>query len=701
MPTSALRILAVLSIMLMQQAPADEETLIQKISDVLSLDPEIAAKGIPVQLEGQILWKNASDDSFFLHSDSHGIYVNCEGIPLPEVHLVGDRVKINGVSHEGNYSTAVIPEKIETLSADPLPRARPFEVSEIWSPKNDCDWVQFTARVTAITLKEREKRANLIILSTNFKGQRLRVEIAWSAPTEKRLRDLLFLPVKFTAIAGTQYNKNRQIVGRVMYVTTFSRTTQAEEELPPSDISTKAIHELSRSNANLDELCRIHGVVIHFDERYLYLRGEDSCIRASIREIDGISIGDRVELDGFVQPERIGPSFLARDVRIIESLPSPDPVRVEPHEILPKQWFRALYSRFHNELIELDAQIVETNTLVSNTGKLNGHYVLCRQGNHLFDLDLSATQTIPNDWKPGAVLRIKGICLLEHTDDINMQLYADQFHILARSVSDIELLKPAPWWTKGKLYALAAITLALGGAFSLWVLSLKRIVAGQLETIGFQVEKESVLNERQRIARDLHDTLEQGLSALKMQLKLIHRKLKNKLPDELYTVEAAEKMLAACSRESRGAIEDMRGGPWETMNLSDAIRNVIGPRVESAGVQFQLNCPKKVERLSPFAEQQIIRLISEAVANALKHAAPSLLKIELNSLNEMLEFKISDDGCGFDIEAAKQSGRFGILGMYERANRLNTTLSIKSVVGNGTRIHFSVPTSDFQRARIK
>jgi|GEM_PF-6584103 len=695
MPTSLLRILAILIIMLMQQATADEETLLREIPDVLSLDPFEAAKGLPAQLEGQILWKNTTDGSFFLHHNQQGIYINCYQLDIPGERVIGDRVQVSGITFEGEYSNSVVPSEIKNLGTAPLPASRLFQVTEIWSTQNDCDWVHFTGRITSISIRERGIREKLILLGVNFEDHPLRVELPWSTLNEEKLRELQFLPVEFTAISGTKYNKNRQIVGRVMHATSFSAVAPLHTQPTPQHLKTKHTHELSRVYDDFSKRCRTHGVVTHFDENHLYLRGKRSCLKAFTRSIPNISIGDHVELDGFVQPEEISPIFLAREVRVTKSLADPKPIKIVSQTILPTHSFRILDSRFHNELIQLDAQVIAVNKLVSATGSTTGHFVLCRYLDHIFEIDLSSTPSIPKSWKTGATLRVTGICILELTDEISERLYADQFRILARSASDIKLLKAAPWWIKEKLYPLIGIALACVVFFILWVISLRRTVARQLETIASQVEKESVLNERQRIARDLHDTLEQGLAALKMQLKLIQRKVTKGLPNELYTVQAAEEMLAACSRESRGAIEDMRGGPWETMNLPDAIEQVLGQRIRNSGLKFQLDSPEGIPRLSPFAEQQIMRLLSEAVANATQHASPETITIRLRNEDDTLTFDVADDGTGFDQEIAKQSGRFGLLGMHERANRLNTTLSIESKLGDGTRIHFAVTINDF------
>lgn len=223
-------------------------------------------------------------------------------------------------------------------------------------------------------------------------------------------------------------------------------------------------------------------------------------------------------------------------------------------------------------------------------------------------------------------------------------------------------------------------------------------MTSQTQTIGQQIVRETMLNERQRIARELHDTLEQGLTALTMQLNRVYRKIKNDPESSLQAVEQAENILRVCRDESRASIQDLRGGLLEEMDLPAAVEKTIISRLDDTTVGFRpelkLSMSGVPVRLTLFAEHQLLRTITEAASNAVQHASPETISIQLDYGEEELHVVVQDDGCGFDPEHADEAGHFGVRGMYERVNRIGGKLEIESSEQSGTRVLVNVPVTD-------
>jgi ligand-binding sensor domain-containing protein/signal transduction histidine kinase len=201
-----------------------------------------------------------------------------------------------------------------------------------------------------------------------------------------------------------------------------------------------------------------------------------------------------------------------------------------------------------------------------------------------------------------------------------------------------------------------------------------------------------VLAERSRIARELHDTLLQGLSGITMQMQALWARLPaSKEKSELGEIIADA---ARCSAEARRSLWGLRASGERTAKFSDKLANLVreSKRDSAKSLRLNLDIEPFELRLNPDAEYQTLCVVKEAVSNAIRHADASRLTVSASILGTVLRIVIEDNGIGFPIQTAQsQLGHFGLLGMQERAKEIGADLLIDSSPGRGTRISLELP----------
>ncbi|HEY7210581.1 MAG TPA: two-component regulator propeller domain-containing protein [Bryobacteraceae bacterium] len=199
---------------------------------------------------------------------------------------------------------------------------------------------------------------------------------------------------------------------------------------------------------------------------------------------------------------------------------------------------------------------------------------------------------------------------------------------------------------------------------------------------------QAVFEERNRIGREIHDTLAQSFVAVSMQLEIVSRLLSS-------SVEAAREHLDQARLQVREGLQEARRSIWQLRSES-AENEDLAARVSKAAQQAIGLHPVKLSfevrgtyrPLGARVEDELLRISQEAVNNALRHANPERITIELVYAARNLRMTIADDGCGFTPGAVTPgpNGHFGLKGMRERAEQINASLLVESAAGKGTRV---------------
>ncbi len=208
----------------------------------------------------------------------------------------------------------------------------------------------------------------------------------------------------------------------------------------------------------------------------------------------------------------------------------------------------------------------------------------------------------------------------------------------------------------------------------------------------------SATEERIRIARELHDTLAQGLTAIALQLESADAALEMKVNvEEARTrISKALKMTRTSLDEARRSVLELRENPLERQTFAVALRELILSSKDQGNFQTDFEILGLDQTFPENIELGLFRVAQEALTNIIRHAQASRVQIRLNIAEDHVRLTIEDDGVGFD-PALVPGDRFGLIGLNERLNLLGGKLSVLSEIKSGTKIVAHVPLGDSDR----
>jgi signal transduction histidine kinase len=200
------------------------------------------------------------------------------------------------------------------------------------------------------------------------------------------------------------------------------------------------------------------------------------------------------------------------------------------------------------------------------------------------------------------------------------------------------------------------------------------------------LEQLTISRERNRMARELHDTLAHSLSALAVQLEAVEALWETDPTQAHAMLDHSLLITRSGLGEARRAIQALRSAPLEDLGLNLALRNLATSEAEHGGFALDLRLPDEMPRLAPEVEHSLYRIAEEALRNVTRHAAARRVQVLLEPRDHDLVMVIKDDGCGFAEGAQSEQNHFGLKGMHERAEMIGAQLAIESRPGTGTNI---------------
>jgi signal transduction histidine kinase len=260
------------------------------------------------------------------------------------------------------------------------------------------------------------------------------------------------------------------------------------------------------------------------------------------------------------------------------------------------------------------------------------------------------------------------------------------FRIFLRSPDDVRVLSAAPWWTLRHSMVMVGI-LAIGasvGAF--WMRTLARRK---------RQEYQAVLTERTRVARELHDTVEQGLAGITLQLEAVAGSLQTAPDAARQLLDVARQMLRYSLEETKRSVMDLRSQALETRDLPGALTNLARQMTLGTRVQAEVRVTGQPQRLDAAQEHHLLRIGLEALTNALKHGDATRIDIELRFAPDATNLIVTDNGRGLGpVGRAATGAHFGLQGVRERVDKLGGLLEIDCPPGVGTRLAVMVPVRE-------
>ncbi len=207
----------------------------------------------------------------------------------------------------------------------------------------------------------------------------------------------------------------------------------------------------------------------------------------------------------------------------------------------------------------------------------------------------------------------------------------------------------------------------------------------QITELALRMEELTLARERNRLARELHDTLAHTLSAVEVQLKVIDMQMTHDPPTARRTLQETQTLAREGLREARRALHDLRASPIDEFGLLLAIKRLAERAADRTGAEATVVLPQHAPPLSHHQDQQLYRIIEEALNNVVRHARATRFTVVLETGREGVVVRVEDNGVGFDLDGTPLH-HYGLHGMRERAGLIGAAIDVSGGMGRGTQI---------------
>lgn len=205
-----------------------------------------------------------------------------------------------------------------------------------------------------------------------------------------------------------------------------------------------------------------------------------------------------------------------------------------------------------------------------------------------------------------------------------------------------------------------------------------------------QAHEAGIQDERQRMAREIHDTIAQGLTGVITQLEAVHQSWSDE-SEVRRRLETASELARESLTEARRSVQAIRPTPLDESRLPEALDGVASRWSETTGVPVQVQTTGERSPLHPEVEVTLLRAAQEGLANIAKHAGASRVGVTLSFMDGCVTLDIRDDGVGFDPGDISREESFGLAAMRQRVEHVEGVLAIESAPGEGTAVSVRVP----------
>ncbi len=656
-----------------------EELPLTTTGQIHELSLEEIAGGVPVRLEGTITYiRGKGFLAAMVQDDTGGILVDLPDKDAAGFLRVGMRVELEGVTIEKmNLRPRVRTTRLEIAGEGALPVAERHSLAELQLSVRTGEFVEFDAVVRAVD-EEDQLEPSRLILSFGSGQSRFAAWISrWDEGTRER-----FVPGARVRVRGGLLRwetMSGQPYSSFVVVNDPSLLELLEKPVPVGKIPVSSVTAAlaARPDEDFPERIRVEGIVtLNQSPKAMVIHDETGDIWVKPKERNGFIPGHRVEAVGF--PARNGPRLDLEDCSLkfvgVGELPEPQVVSA-------------------GDLLSPEPQSMDSR-YVRARGTVKQHVITPSRQTVWLELEdrISLPVILPPDARgdppPAVGSEVQGTGVLAATLTATARQIgrgASDYEMFLQGGTRLQILKEPPWWTKQRLTVMLAMIAILTFAavgFSAWLGRRVAVKSAELaREISDRDARELLIEERQRLARDLHDTLEQSLTGASLQLDAMGEADQKPL-------NLARRLLDRSRDELRRAVWDLNPGVLEEQGLASALTEMADEQSTASGAEITVSCDEASETLSKRLGAHFCRIAQEAGSNAIRHGGAGRVGIDLKCEEGNAFLSIEDNGTGFDPGSAPgiRDGHFGIRGMKERMSRLGGRLELTSRPGEGTRV---------------
>lgn len=675
------------------------------IAEVKSLtDAEL--RDLPqATIRGIVTWREERGRVMFLQDETAGIYAvfprEKPDSMLPDDVQVGIEIEADGTIGFGGVAPLLRLAAVRVIGPAELPPPRPFNVRRFFANADDGSFVEVTGVVRGV----REEPFLWRVFAAH-EGRVFEVECrkaVMPADFGRRCQSLVDGEVRFRGPVTASFNTRGEPLRPRVFM---SRPDWLEPIAPaahePFASPKVAIDAVARYAAEPldDHMIRTEGTVVHaLPGEAIFLQEGQHGLRVLTRAEDALAPGDRVEVAGFVDRAGTVAGLAEAVVRLVSHGEPPLPIDITPDEIAK------IHARSAGTFVIADPGDYEgclvrfPATLLERKPGQHGDLLVLAAGETGVTARMAEAATSLGRLDPGSRLLVTGILhVIPATDPMKWPLTAPtRMELVPRNAADVVVLSRPSWWTPRRLAWALGLGAAVLAAALAWVAALRRQVRRQLAVIEASLEERAITEERRRIAREFHDSLEQDMANVALQLDAAAGFAEGEIRDLL---EEQRMLVARMQRETRQFVWDLRDPSRAGWGFADLLAAQCREQGARATVPVELDVAGPVIEPPRVARYHLLKIVGEAVANAIRHAAATRVTVRLAGGPSGLAISVHDDGQGFDLEQGEWlEGHFGIRGMRERAQRIGARLAIDTTPGGGTTVTIGLDEAGGRPAR--
>jgi signal transduction histidine kinase len=626
---------------------------------------------VEVRTSGIVTWIDPAEGKFFqMQDDTGGVQVSFTNIDWP---LVGDTIEISGVLERGPYAPVISSATFTHKGKGTLPKPANSSGGGLVNGEYNGELVDVHGFVRSAEMVSPTTFSAL--LSSGSARVTVRVSNAPGLDPEELVAAKVWVtgvPVPVRARGGL-----RQLVDvQVLASQQKDFNIWEKEKANPWQGPVLALRDAFqyRPGFRRGDRIRVRGEVVYQHEDVAYINDGRNGIAVRGAEAAKLERGDEVEAVGFPDLENFLP--ILSDA-VFVSYP-PEGTTVAPRPMAAEALMDGLQ---HAAYVTVRGRLLDRMQTTFANGR--GLVALALNTPHgVFTAEMEDGGKMIPHLEEGCTAELSGICLVS-TDGTGSPT---SFKILLPGPESVKVVERASFFTVKRL--LVMLSAALGGLAAV-VIFAYFITRRNLRLAAEMRERTAVTAERNRLARDLHDTLEQGLTGIHLQLHSIGKAESDASSETREHLNAADSLVRQCHAEMRNSIWNLRSVALEEFDLAEALERSARSLVLGSGIRVDLKRRGGGVKLPPLVEDNLLRIGQEAITNAVKHANPTQLVIDLAISENRACLSVSDDGSG--MKEARGRGHFGLTGMHERAARIGGTLRTLPNPAGGTIVTVDVP----------
>lgn len=651
---------------------ASEVQPIREIQTAATVEPFV---GSQVTAQGVVTWvESGAGLSFYIQDASGGLQITRDGGPAPKV---SDQVWVRGVLAQGDFAPVIGHAEYQSLGPGTMPNTMRASGGGLLNGSFNGErvetdgWIRSAQMIDATTmvglLDSGASRVSFRIDNVKtLKPEKLIAAKAWihGVASPIRSRGTIRQLVEVQLLGNGEQDIN-----------TDQRETVLAWDLPPMPLRKAFQYHPGQTRG---ERLHLRGKVVMVADGVVWLHDGEAGLAMRRADAAKLRPGDQVDAVGFRDLENFLPVFS-------DAIVHPDKgaeILLRPKEIKASVLREGLH---HGDFVSVVGMLLER--IEAPVGSVGRRVILTLQSDSgVFSAEMDAEITgLLAHLETGSLLRVTGICSVQ-TD---MTGETTGFKMLVPDAASITVVEAAPYFTPKRLLVLLCIMLGILLAAALWAYFLSQ---RNLSLRAEVRERVAVSAERSRLARDLHDTLEQGLTAIHLQLHAVGPSSEEASVETQERLGAARQLVQQCHSEIRRSIWNLRSVALENFDLGEALHRTVQSLFLGSQTRVEMHRQPGEIKIPHLIGDNLLRIGQEAMTNASKHAGASVLRIELQTTDNRVLLAVCDDGSGFHPANAPDgsTGHFGLMGMEERAERIGGKLDITSLPGKGTTVRVEV-----------